>query len=411
MSASIPAILTPTNIPPTNIPPTKFCPFLLALPLSQFDDMGRRDRKKLFLLTYPRCELQPQELHDFLFSLDISIREYVIAREEHKDGAHHLHAYIRLNGEGVTLKDAPPLFEFKPVGPRRESDERYWGNVTPVTGTTRSVNDVVKYCVKDDGGKKNYLSNIDIDKYLVEKRKSPDFDIVKNNSTRKAFRKGLVPYSQLRAYAYARSTVVDSTARDPTKCIGLWLWGPVGTGKSLYARIRTDGESLYNKSHNKWWDQYNGEKYVLIDDLSDDFRAWSKLKLWVDVYPVAAETKGGSVSLCYDEFIVTSNHTPRDLIMASRKKHGAEIEGDEPTVTNTINETLIKAIESRFHIQEFKKDTFKLLTGLDIPRDRTKTLSKPLCIPNAQFPSYANPDDDSSDEENIPPTPPQSRNS
>ncbi|CAB9517190.1 Replication-associated protein [Seminavis robusta] len=331
--------------------------------------MGKRDPKKLFLLTYPQCEVEPQSILRFL-EKTVPLKEYVIAREKHKDGNYHIHAYIRVDGEGIYLKDAPTLFRYKSEG---NPDQH--GNVAPITTTTRSINDVIKYCIKDDEEQKNYISNIDVDKYVVTKRKSPDYDMVKNYSTKEAFKEGLVSIDKLKAYDHARSVAVDSTPRDPSKCIGLWLCGPPGTGKSLYARIRTEGERLYNKSHNKWWCGYSGEKYVLIDDLGHQFKAWGQLKQWVDVYEISDEIKHGRTSLCYEEVIVTSNHTPRELLDLLDK-----------TSPPHVIEMLIEAIGSRFKIVEFNSDTFTLLTGLPLQKKRSKTLNKPLCISNASFP-------------------------
>jgi len=47
---------------------------------------------------------------------------------------------------------------------------------------------------------------------------------------------------------------------------------------------------------------------------------------------------------------------------------------------------LITAIESRFFLQEFKDTTFTLSTGLPLAKKCSKTLGKPLCIPNASYP-------------------------
>ena len=126
-----------------------------------FFNMGARDRKKLFLLTYPQCEVKPDDILQFLKE-KVSLKEWVVAQEKHKDGNHHIHAYVRLDGEGVFLRDAPNTFHYR--SPTHESGEEHHGNVKPVTETTRSINDVIKYCIKDDDGNRNYMSNIDVDK-------------------------------------------------------------------------------------------------------------------------------------------------------------------------------------------------------------------------------------------------------
>ena len=230
----------------------------------------------------------------------------MIAQKKHKDGNHHAHAYICLDGEGVLLKDAPNLFHCA----ESEEENEHHGNVKPVTKTTRSINDVIKCCIKDDEENRNYISNINADKHAVTKRTSPDYELVRKHSTKQAFKEGLVLMEKLKSHDHARSVAVDSTPRDPTKCVSLWLSWPPGMGKSLCARVRTQNESLCNKSHNKWWCGHAGEKYVLIDDLGHQFKAWTQLKNWVDACTVSDEIKNGRTSLCYEEIIVTSNCTP-----------------------------------------------------------------------------------------------------
>lgn len=46
---------------------------------------------------------------------------------------------------------------------------------------------------------------------------------------------------------------------------GIWIYGPPGTGKTHRARTRYG--KVYLKPQNKWWDGYQGEETVVIDDL------------------------------------------------------------------------------------------------------------------------------------------------
>lgn len=70
------------------------------------------------------------------------------------------------------------------------------------------------------------------------------------------------------------------------------------------------------KLSNKWWDGYQGQKAVILDDL-DPIRAGpltQHLKHWADPWgKMPGEIKGGQVPLVYDVFIVTSQYHPSEV--------------------------------------------------------------------------------------------------
>lgn len=89
----------------------------------------------------------------------------------------------------------------------------------------------------------------------------------------------------------------------------LWLFGPTGTGKSYRARQHTP---FYNKLINKWWDGYEGEDNVIIEEWSpDNDKTTQRLKLWADRYDFPAEVKGGYIRIRPRLIIVTSNYDMR----------------------------------------------------------------------------------------------------
>ena len=94
---------------------------------------------------------------------------------------------------------------------------------------------------------------------------------------------------------------------DHTQTRGIWIHGPPGSGKSHAARGFSS--DLYLKAQNKWFDGYNGERVILLDDLDTNVLG-HYLKIWADKYSCTGETKGGTVHLRHTLFIITSNYCP-----------------------------------------------------------------------------------------------------
>ena len=87
----------------------------------------------------------------------------------------------------------------------------------------------------------------------------------------------------------------------------LWLWGKAGCGKT--SRVYTEFPGAFRKPKNKWWDGYQFEDVVVLDDVVVKDGEWMNgfLRQWADRYGFVAEIKGASAHIRPKRFIVTSN--------------------------------------------------------------------------------------------------------
>ena len=94
-----------------------------------------------------------------------------------------------------------------------------------------------------------------------------------------------------------------------------WIFGPSGTGKSLYIHRKYPGG--FKKEFSKWWDGYQEDneahQTVILDDLHPKWNEKERLKNWADHYPFVAEIKGGSMLIRPARIVVTSNYHPREV--------------------------------------------------------------------------------------------------
>lgn len=248
--------------------------------------MPRVSKSAQWFLTFPRCDEEPQSLLDRYESM---VQDYAIVRETHDDGAYHLHAYFKLK-EPLTFDQACDVF-------REFADGNYQ--------TCRSVKAVLKYMQKEN----KPLTNLNLEAIKNHKPKKVDLQDLLNKPVAQALEEGLISYHNFRAYNYARGCVMQPYT--PPSLRGYWIWGKPGTGKSR--AVREKYPDAYIKQQNKWWDNYDGQKVVLLDDFDCGDPLGYHLKTWMDRYALPGEIKGASVQLQHDKFFITSNKSIENM--------------------------------------------------------------------------------------------------
>jgi len=91
----------------------------------------------------------------------------------------------------------------------------------------------------------------------------------------------------------------------------MWIWGCPGTGKSKQAHT-TFPDAYIKDGRSIWWNGYNLETEVIIDDLAPKSIDINHLLRWFDRYKCYIQTKGGMMPLYATTFVVTSNFPPED---------------------------------------------------------------------------------------------------
>jgi len=141
------------------------------------------------------------------------------------------------------------------------------------------------------------------------------YDCIKQgNTTREIVHKYPSEFIKYHKGIQAMQAAIQQVRKWITKVY--WYYGPTGTGKSktvydkAYAGEPTE---WYTKmGSNKWWDGYEGQPYIIIDDYRRDLCTFSQLLRLCDRYPMLVECKGTSTQFLAKEIYITTPLNPRE---------------------------------------------------------------------------------------------------
>lgn len=281
--------------------------FLTYSNLVEFDQKRALDIFYPFLLAYA-VERDPSNLNYIL-----------VCAEKHQNGVTHVHALLVFKKERMMTVNNLLTYE----GHR------------PQLLKTRCLSASVNYLKKDsifnempkfeDTGltdktfktrnrSKRLPENFDDIPLDIQQNRKANFEFMMANPFMKLMEGGAIPFNNICVfkknieYAKQQKALEDQPYERPLKCF--WIFGPTAIGKSHFVRNNC-GNSLYIKdAKNKWWDGYDGEKTVLIEE-GQDFHSDQYLKIWSDKYTFRGEFKGGSKPIYeYNKMYITSNYLP-----------------------------------------------------------------------------------------------------
>ncbi len=112
-------------------------------------------------------------------------------------------------------------------------------------------------------------------------------------------------------YQTIRGTQLLSAMYSPkrtTKPICIWKYGSTGSGKTRSVLARYD--DVYISDNSKWWDGYEQNLVILVDDYRCDYMKFHLLLRLLDYAPFIREMKGSHIQINSKYIIFTSPHHP-----------------------------------------------------------------------------------------------------
>ena len=271
---------------------------------------------KTWLLTYPKCSLSKDWLlkefreHDIEYFKGAHIKYMIICEEKHQSGDSHLHAFIMLDKEiKIGKKD---MNRFDMWDYLNSETKLEWH---PNIEYCNSPKDAIRY-VKKDG---NFCTHgiCPYQELLSQKEKN---ELLQKEQLSQLVEEGTISLYKVPTLYRAREILrlERERGKKAEKPTVHWFYGKTGTGKTRTAyedacRIYGYDNLWMSKNDDKWFDGYQGQPAVILDDIRPSTHKFSFLLKLLDRYPIEVPIKGGFARWCPKEIWVTAPSTPREL--------------------------------------------------------------------------------------------------
>jgi len=255
---------------------------------------------------------------------------YLVFSEEIGDsGTPHLQGYAEFANSRSTGEEWSNLkklfgskrYHFENRKAKKASDAADYckGDYTNHEGKYKPKNDIVY----EYGEISNQGHRTDWDNAVLTLQTSSVTDVIQSQPQ-------LLP--AIRALERYKQLLIEPIQREVRVIV---LIGPPGTGKSRY--VWETSPNLYSKPSGQWWDGYNGEEEVLLDDYYGDIE-YSELLKVLDRYKYRVPVKGAYIGARWKTVYITSNKPvekwyPRKNI-AALKRRITEIKILDTDITN-----------------------------------------------------------------------------
>lgn len=121
-----------------------------------------------------------------------------------------------------------------------------------------------------------------------------------------------------------------------------WITGPTGAGKShrAFEGYNPDTHYVHNLEDNGWWDNYDGQEIVIINDFKGEIKYGTMLQL-VDKWPYTVKRRNRApVPFLAKKVIITSIMKPEDCYFNLHSKDGIEQLMRRISVSEVVSEVV-----------------------------------------------------------------------